>query len=68
MNEVFRILSITSLLLLFPGAFFLVASVYVVFATGFLSFLKTLFFGILFITLGLAAFVGFWALADRMEA
>ncbi len=67
MNDVFRILSIASLLILFPGAFFLVASVYVLFVTGFWSFLKTLFFGVLFITLGLAAFVGFWTLADRME-
>lgn len=67
MNVLFRILSIASLLLLFPGVFLLVASVYVIFASGFWSFLQTLFFGGIFIALGLAAFVGFWTLADRMK-
>lgn len=67
LSDVLRILSIASLLLVLAGAVFVVGGIVSAVAGEFGAMLRTLFTGGLITLLGLATFVGFWILADRLK-
>lgn len=67
LSVLFRILSIGSLLIVLVGVLFIGGGIVSAISGEFGVMLRALFAGVVIVLLGLAAFVGLWALADRVN-